>query len=434
MKKAAPLFIVCSALAVASAGCSSSSDKGATGGGGSGGSGGSAASNKDALQLLSWWTGPGEAEALDALTETYKTDNPGARVNLDSSVTAANWSMILPAGIDKSPWDAFQLAGADLPQFRIDHPGDVLPLDVYDDPALKAAVIPEILKSVSGDDGLAYGAVTGIHRNNAFLFNKQIFDASSLTAPTSIKEFLSDCATLKKTKQADSDSYVWPVATTFQTWALRILFDELLAGTIGASAFDDLVQGRTPPTDATMKAGIKSAIATFGTVLSEYVDPATNDMTNYDWTKAADDVHSGKAAMLLHGDWDKGYMVNAGWTPGVDFGLSGPPGADDLFVYGADMFGLPSTAPHPDMAEAFLTVVVSKEGQVAFNKYKGATPVRTDVRDQLDALGQTSMDALLNAKVLSPSHANSDWDTAIGQFSMDSDQAAMLAAYMAAKP
>jgi glucose/mannose transport system substrate-binding protein len=421
MKKASPLFIVCSALAVATVGCSSSSDKGTTG------SGGQTGNSTDALQLLSWWTGPGEAEALQALTDTYKTDNPGARVNLDSSATSGTWAMILGPKIDQSPWDAFQLAGADLPQFRIDHPGDVLPLDVYDDPALKASVNQQILASVSGDDGRPYGAVTGVHRNNAFLFNKQVFDANGLTAPASIKEFLSDCAKLKK-------AGVTPVATTFQTWALRIMFDELLAGTIGASAFDDLTQGRTPPTDATMKAGIQSAITTFATVLTDYVDPATNDMANYGWTNACDDLHSGKAAMMLHGDWDKGYMVSVGWTPGVDFGLSGPPGADDLFVYGADVFGLPSTAPHPDLAEAFLKVVVSKAGQVAFNKYKGATPVRTDVRDQLDELGKTSSDALLNAKVLSPSHANSDWDTAIGQFAIDGDQAAMLSAYMAAKP
>jgi hypothetical protein len=41
---------------------------------------------------------------------------------------------------------------------------------------------------------------------------------------------------------------------------------------------------------------------------------------------------------------------------------------------------------------------------------------------------------LLNAKVLSPSHANSDWDAAIGQFSMDGDQAAMLKVYMTVAP
>ncbi|HEY3665555.1 MAG TPA: ABC transporter substrate-binding protein [Polyangiaceae bacterium] len=418
---------MCSALALASSACSSSSDKSAPGGGGSG-SGGQTGTSTDALQLISWWTGPGEAEALQALMDTYKTDNPGSKVNLDSSVTADNWRMILPAGIDHSPWDAFQLAGADMPQFRIDHPGDVLAVDdIWNEASLKKAAIPEILKSVQGDDGSAYGVVTGVHRNNSFMFNKQIFDKYKLTAPTSVDEFLSDCATLKK-------AGVTPVATTFQTWALRILFDELLAGTLGASAFDDLVQGRTPPTDATMKAGIKSAIATFGTVLSDYVDPATNDQAKYGWTDACDDVFNGKAAMLMHGDWDKGYMIHSGWTPGVDFGMSGPPGADDLFVYGADVFGLPATAPHPDLATKFLQVVASKDGQVAFNKYKGATPMRSDVRAQLDDTGKASLDALVNAKVLSGSHANADWDTAIGQFAMDGDQDAMLAAYMAATP
>ncbi len=421
MSKASSVLVACCALALCSVGCSSDSN-----GKSSDGSAGQPGTSTDALQLLSWWTGPGEAEALQALMDTYRASHAGARVNLDSSVTADNWQPTLNMGIDQSPWDAFQLAGADLPQFKQDHPDAILPVDVYEDADLKKAVIPEILASVTLDDGKPYGVVTGVHRNNAFLYNQQVFDANKLKAPTTIDEFMSVCAKLKK-------AGITPVATTFQTWALRILFDEILAGTIGASAFDDLVQGRTPPTDDKMKAGIQAAIATFGSVLTDYVDTATNT-ADYGWTNAADDVHSGKAAMLLHGDWDKGYMVHLGWTPGVDFGLSGPPGANDLFVYGADVFGLPATAPHPSMAEDFLTVVASKEGQIAFNKYKGATPMRTDVRDQLDDLGKTSMDALLNAKVLSPSHANADWDTAIGAFAVDGDQDAMLSAYLAAKP
>ena len=421
MSKVSSVLVACCALALCGVGCSSdSTGKSAAGGAGQPGT------STDALQLLSWWTGPGEADALQALMDTYRDAHANARVNLDSSVTADNWRPTLNMGIADSPWDAFQLAGADMPQFKLDHPDDVLPVDVYEDAALKKAVIPEILASVTLDDGKPYGVVTGVHRNNSFLYNQQVFDAHKLKAPTTIAEFMDVCAKLKK-------AGVTPVATTFQTWALRITFDEILAGTLGASAFDDLVQGRTPPTDATMKAGITSAIATFGSVLTDYVDPASS-AADYGWTNAADDVHSGKAAMLLHGDWAKGYMVHLGWTPGVDFGLSGPPGANDLFVYGADVFGLPKSAPHPGMAEDFLTVVASKDGQVAFNKYKGATPMRTDVRDQLDDLGKISMDALLNAKVLSPSHANADWDAAIGVFAMDGDQDAMLSAYLTAKP
>jgi glucose/mannose transport system substrate-binding protein len=201
-----------------------------------------------------------------------------------------------------------------------------------------------------------------------------------------------------------------------------------------AQGFDDFVQGRTPATDAAVNAGLTSAIDAFGKILTDYVDVKKSQDPAYGWTNAAQDVHDGNAAILLHGDWAKGYFVHQGWTPGVDFGLAGPPGANDLFVFGADVFGLPSTAPDATVADAFLTVVASADGQVAFNRYKGATPMRSDVRDRLDDLGKTSMDALLNAKVLSPSHANSAWDDAIGAFASDGDKAKMLAVYVTTAP
>ena len=79
-------------------------------------------------------------------------------------------------------------------------------------------------------------------------------------------------------------------------------------------------------------------------------------------------------------------------------------------------------------------MVASADGQVAFNHYKGATPMRTDVRDQLDDLGKASMDALLNAKVLSPSHANSTWDDGIAAFAMNDDEDALLQVYLTTPP
>jgi len=379
------------------------------------------------VQLLSWWTGPGEADALSALIGTYKDKNPGADVNLDGSVTAGNWPMILGTGIDHSPWDAFQLAGADLPKFLIDHPGDVQPVDkYYEEPSLKASVIQKIQDQIT-IDGHAYGVVTGIHRNNSFLYNRKLFVDNDLQPPTTMTEFVAVAEAFKKLG-------ITPVATTFEPWALRIVFDEVLAGTLGAEAFDDFVHGRTPATDPDVKAGIQSAIDTFGAILTDYVDVAKSTSSDYHWDTATLDVHDGNAAMLFHGDWAKGYFVYLGWVPGVDFGLSGPPGANDLFVFGADVFGLPSAAPDPKAADAFLSVVASADGQVAFNRYKGATPMRTDVRDRLDDLGKTSMDDLLNAKVLSPSHANSAWDDAIAAFSKDSDKAALLNVYLTTPP
>jgi len=410
-------------MALAGGGCSSNSDSGAAGAGGAGDIG----TSKESLKVFSWWTGPGEAEALQALVTTYKGKYKGAQVSLDPNVTAATWRPALTAGIDESPtpWDVFQLAAADLPQFVADHPGALANVDkYYAEPSLKSSVNPEILKRVTVD-GHQYGVVTGVHRNNSFLWNQQLLKDNKLAVPTTMPEFLAVCEKLKA-------KGVYPVATTFQTWALHIMFDEILAGTLGAADFDDFVQGRNPP--SAYKDGIQSAIDTFAKVLKDYVDPASATNADYGWTQAADDLFNGKAAMIMHGDWAKGYVVNLGWTPGVDFGVSGPPGANDLFVFGADMMGVPAAAPHAALSDAFLGVVASKEGQIAFNRYKGATPMRNDVRDDLDEPGKASLDSLTNAKVLSPSHANSAWDDAIGAFAKDMDTAALLDVYLTAAP
>jgi ABC-type glycerol-3-phosphate transport system substrate-binding protein len=133
------------------------------------------------------------------------------------------------------------------------------------------------------------------------------------------------------------------------------------------------------------------------------------------------------------GDWAKGYLTSLGWTPGVDFGVSGPPGAFDLFWYGDDSFAIPVSAMHQKNAREFLSVVTSKAAQVAFNKQKGSTPIRSDVRDQLDEPGRNSLDNMLNAKVLARSvPANMARTAALTQFLIDGEKGPLIEAYLTA--
>lgn len=410
-------FVLCACVSLASVGCGSS-DK-------TSGDDTNPSTTTQSLEVFSWWVAPGEAEALQALVDTYKADYPNARVSQKSSPTAQNWRTLLDAQISASPWDAVQMSGSDLASFLTENPGSLQPLDsYYEEPTLAAAVIPDILESVKVG-GHPYGIVTGVHRNNAFLYNSSILKAEKLDPPTTIDEFMAACEKLK----ADG---ITPVTTSFETWALRIVFDEILAGTMGATAFDDFLKGKTSPADN--EAQIKSAIATFGKLLTDYVDRDASTADGYNWSSATKDLFDGKAAMELHGDWAKGYLVELGWEPGFDFGVSGPPGAFDLFVYGADTFTLPSTAPHEALGKDFLEVVASKDGQVNFNKHKGATPMRSDVRDSLDAPGQKNLDDLVNASVRMPGHANADWDAGIEAFAKDGDQDALLQVYLTATP
>jgi glucose/mannose transport system substrate-binding protein len=400
-------------------GCSSeaSSDPGTAGSAGADGDG-----DEQVLQLCSWWTAPGAADALTVLIDTYKDVHEGARVYHYSDVTAGTIKDVLTENLPKSRFDVFQLSAVDLPWLLENQAGAAEELDsFYADAGLNDVMLPEIKNAVMGD-GHPYGIVTGVHRNNAFIYNKQIFDEQNLTPPTTIAEFLSVSVSLKA-------AGIMPVASAMDTWVLRVLFEELLSGTMGAERFDAFVKGEITGDDADVQADLQATIDIFHTVVTEYIDVERASVADYHWPNSAQDLYDGKAAMLFHGDWAKGYLLHLGWTAGVDFGVSGPPGAFDLFVYGADMLALPTTAPHPQLARDFLTVAVSPEGQAAFNQVKGSTPMRTDVADLLDDTTKATLDDLVNAKVLMASHPSAVWDAGIQAFAKDHDKEALLSVY-----
>jgi glucose/mannose transport system substrate-binding protein len=414
------LLALCFGTALAGLGCSSSADDAAPPASGP-------ETSADEVQVFSWWVAPGEADALQALINSYRGKYPSGRVVQFTKTSSVDWTTILGQDIDKGKWDVVQSSAAGLADFMTAHTGSLQPVDdIYAEPTLAASVIPIIAKAAAVN-GHAMGVVTGVHRNNAFHYNKQIFSAQKLNPPTTIAEFLDVCAKLKAVG-------VTPVATTFDTWVLRFMLLDLAMGTLGATPYESFIRGTTPATDPDLTAGLTSAVDTWVTVITDYVDVTAAKATGYDWAKATQSLYDNKAAMFFMGDWVKGLLVKLGWTPGVDFGVSGPPGANDLFVYGADAFALPTSAPHLTNARNFLAVVASAEGQVAFNRQKGSTPMRTDVRALLDDPGKLSLDDLQNAKVRVPGHDSAKWDTAIETFLTDGNKAALVQALLDSRP
>src|SRR4051812_16955497 len=91
-------LMLCSGLVLTSFGCSSSDGGASPSGTPMGDADGGGASD---LELFSWWVAPGEAEALQALVNTYKGAYPTARVNQFSNTSASDWKMILGDNIAK---------------------------------------------------------------------------------------------------------------------------------------------------------------------------------------------------------------------------------------------------------------------------------------------------------------------------------------------
>src|SRR6185503_10979258 len=111
----------------------------------------------------------------------------------------------------------------------------------------KAAVIQDILAATKVA-GHAMGVVTGVHRNNAFIFNIQLLKDRQLTPPTTIAELLDVCAKLKA-------AGVTPIATALDAWIMRFLYLNLLSGVLGATDFGAYITHALPVSDPKMQAG-----------------------------------------------------------------------------------------------------------------------------------------------------------------------------------
>jgi glucose/mannose transport system substrate-binding protein len=257
-----------------------------------------------------------------------------------------------------------------------------------------------------------------VHRESAIHYNKKLFADNGVDVPTTLDEFVAACDTFKK-------AGITPLATSYAGWILRILFNAFLPSKLGFDGFSAyFVDGGDFP-----EAGFVDTINLFDNVLTNY---ANQSDPNFLWNDCADLVFNGQAAMFIHGDWVKGYYTSIGWTPGEGFGVTSAPDSSDIFLMGVDTFALLNGDKQPDAAQDFLRTVSSKEGQVAFNKIKGSSPMRLDVpTDAFDVVAQATIKTLADAQLRLLAPANVLWDNALQDFAMTRDHDALLAVYRA---
>lgn len=375
------------------------------------------------VEIFSWWIAPGEAEAWQALVDVNKQLHPNDHLYNAAADSGDDARAELVARLEAGkPPDLFQLNSQDLGPLVTKYPGSLEPLDaLLAKHQLTNVISADILRDVSVS-GSVYAMPLNIHRENSLFYNKQVLKENGIEPPDSVESLLTACKTLKA-------AGVTPLATVHQGWVLRILFNGIAMGSMGAESFDTYM--RTGALDATK---LKTAIAVFDEVLQNYVNDNASD-PKIGWTDAAEMVSNGKAAMFLHGDWAKGYYEQLGWTPGVDFGVNGSPGAAEMFWYSVDTFAMPVGAPNPTGGENFLETVATVKGQVAFNRLKGSTPVRTDIpRSQLDSEGLKTLDDFHNAKFRTSIINQTAWEDALLTFATTHDQDALYQAYVAHPP
>jgi glucose/mannose transport system substrate-binding protein len=411
-------LMLCTSLATA---CGGGGDDAPAENGDGDGDGG--ASGADTVEITSWWSGPGEAEALSALLEVHEERNEGVNIfnsnESDGSASELTIEQRLEAG---DPPDAFQENIHDIPAILAEFPDSLEPLDdLFEENGWNAVFLPEVLDAIT-IDGNIYAMPVGVHRENAVFMNEAIFTEHDLAAPTSIEELMTVCEAL-----AAED--VTCLATGGQGWIVRIMFLDIVMGTMGGAAFQEFFAGEGDPDDPLFA----EAVDHLQTILDNYINQdlwVTSDCVDmngdpidrcldpsFGWQEASQALFDGEAAMFMHGDWAGGYVQQLGWEAGVDYSVVGAPGASDTFLFGVDTFALPADAANKEGALAFFETIGSLEGQAAFNNIKGSTPVRLDADpESLTPVGKKALEDLNAASVVMGAPTFADMDLIIMDF------------------
>ena len=315
------------------------------------------------LVVGSWWTAGGEAEGLNGMFGIYETKYPDVEI-VNAAVAGGagtNFKAVLATRlIGGDPPDTFQLhAGLEVETYS---PEQYLePIDaIYTSEGLEAAFPPDLLTLLKYKDHY-WGVPVNIHRSNVLWYDKAVFEANGLTAPTTFDEFFAAAEALKAAGIAPY------VMGTKDGWEAPHIFEDVLAGTLGAEKYRGLWTGATPWTDA----GVTQALENFKRMISY----ANDDHPALTWDGAGEYLIAGTGGMMIMGDWTNGWFQSKGYT---GYGWAPPPGTQDIFVALSDSFAMPKDAPNAENARNWLKVCGSLEGQEAFNPQKGSICARTD--------------------------------------------------------
>src|SRR5215470_8776106 len=344
------------------------------------------AQNSDQIEVFSYWTSGGEAAALQALFDAYKTVQP--KTEIVNSVVAggagSNAFAVLQTRLQgHNPPDTWQThLGLELQDYYVD-PGYAVPInDLYKSEGWDKVLPKTLIDLLTEKDGNIYAVLTGVHRGNDLWYNKKLLDKNGITIGDKLSwdEFIKAA---DKLKAAGVPAVCLGDTAPF---ASAIIFEQTLIANLGAAKYADLYAGKIAWDDPM----VIKAIDDFGKFLSY----AQADHAALTWDQAVKALQDGKCAFNEMGDWADGEFVKAKQAENVDFGWVNFPGTDGAFDVVGDAFTLAKDAPHKDNAIAWLKSVGSLTAQQAFNPLKGSISIRTDAsRDGLDKYHLWSMDS-----------------------------------------
>lgn len=419
--------------------------------------------SQDTIEIYSWWTQGGEAEALSLLIDLYKDEHDKRDVLNSTTGEAGEAFAAMNERLAKDdPPDAWQaILGKNLLTYTqfVPNDDDGMPLegvdpvnmtedlsDLYEEEGWTDKIPPGVLDAMKGGGSGYYAVPLSVGRINELFYNKKLFADYDLSPPATVEDLFAIGEALKGEVDADGNPIIPLVISSgydpmgSPAWPVRFVADAVMMARPGGIEFRKAYYAGEKDADDPIYV---EAAEDFTKLLTMYTNAGNNELApeeadqalKMEWQAAADMVHSGRAAMFLHGNWVKAYLESLGDVADTDFGVQQFP--PDAFVYAGDSFVVSKDAPHKEAAIDFMRLIGDPDAQSTFNKKKGALPARIDAdTSDYDTIGKQAAADFANPDVTlvncawdyPPVDYWSCWEKAVYQAVQDGDGAAFASA------
>ncbi|MCG7382990.1 extracellular solute-binding protein [Paenibacillus sp. ACRRY] len=294
-----------------------------------------------------------DMSGLETLATEYNSQNPDVTITVDRA----------PDNQFKQTLGA-QLSAKEAPDMFVQWPGlskiglsiDAGYLADLSDVAPLKNIDPSLLQGFSKEEKV-YG-IPWSKNYLAMFYNKDIFQAHDIAVPTNWEEFLAACEKLKA-------AGITPIALAGkEAWNVQLPWYALAPSTVYAQEqdwdqkrFNDQVQFATSDSWKAVAAQYEQLVK------NGYFDENTLGVS---YESAKTSLGSGKAAMMIDGNWSIGGYEEIAKANNIDIGMFALPGnkaGEEIWLSSAPSTGLSiwSGSEHQEEAKKFLVYLFSDE-------------------------------------------------------------------------
>ena len=333
---------------------------------------GSTAARATDLEVIHWRTSPGESKAVSQFAKAFDGDGAGDKW-VDDAIADGNTARST---------DMQRILGGDPPGASQFNPGreyeelikNNLLLDLTDLATAgnwEKIIRPHEVSEGCLVDGHWWCVPVNIHSWNWAWYNKAAFKTAGVEEPHNFQDFLADAPKLKA-----AGSIPFAIGGDGGGWQIVGAFNLIQIEEIGKDKRDKILHDK----DLALAGGpeMKKVFTDFKS-LRQYAD---DGYTNRNWNDTWKLVDSGKAALQIMGDWERGEFAAKGEVGTKDYGcIAGFDDAHPTATTSGDVFVFPKQSdPDKEAAQKRLAnLIISPAVQLAFNNAKGSSPVRSDV-------------------------------------------------------